>query len=140
MNDEIYVQGVGPSVREMIAYLGGPSVVCIKLKTNYPALKEWYVRNPIPLGTFLKLISLCDLSFQNKIKLQVNAADFFLGSMYSSVKIRFPKKITADMAYLIGLLLGDGSLAGDSSNERGDWRVSIFFDNTLHQSLVDDLF
>ena len=41
----------------------------------------------------------------------------------SKHKVKVPLRVDAELAYLIGLVLGNGSLAGHRSTERGGWRI-----------------
>ncbi|MCR4368386.1 MAG: hypothetical protein NUV67_00595 [archaeon] len=127
-------------IREMLVHLGGPAKACQLLGVSYVALKEWpHGRKPISLEKLDKLIGFCTAPFQDEIKSKIDSREVLLSCRYSPHKIKFPKIITPDLAYLLGLFLGDGTFAGDSSNERGNWTIGVFFDNRNHQALYDSI-
>ena len=140
LKDEVYVHGLRKEIREILVRLGGPSKACKLLGVSYVALKEWpRGRKPISLEKLNQLISFCDANFQEEIKFRIDLEDVFLSCRYSPYKIKFPKQVSSDLAYCVGLILGDGTLAGDSLNEKGNWIVSVFFDNKEHRLLYDSL-
>ena len=138
LKDEVYVHGVREEIREILFHLEGPSKACKLLGVPYTALKEWpNGRKPISIKKLNKLIGFCDASFQEEIKSKIDSKDILLSCRYSSHKIKFPNLITSDLAYLLGLYLGDGTFAGDSSNGKGNWTIGAFFDNRKHQALCN---
>jgi len=140
LKDQVYVHGLREEIREILNHLGGPSKACRLLEVSYIALKEWpHGRKPISLEKLNKLIGFCDALFQEGIKSKIDSREILLSCRYSPHKIKFPKFVTSDLAYLLGLYLGDGTFAGDSSNVKGNWIIGAFFDNRDHQSLVDSL-
>ena len=140
LNDQIYVHGLKNEIKEILVHLGGPSKACNLLGVSYVALKEWpHGRKPISLKKLNMLIRFCSAPFQEKIKSKINSRDILLSCRYSPHKIKFPKVVTLDLAYILGLYLGDGTFAGDSSNRKGNWTIGAFFDNREHQTLCDSL-
>ncbi len=141
LKDEIYVHGCKNEIKEVANLVGGPSKLSKLLGVNYNSCyREWTNgRNPIPLATLEKMLQLCDANTISGIKLKINSRPCIISCRYSPHKMRFPRTVSVDIAYLAGLILGDGSLAGDSSNERGNWNVSALFDDISHQKICDDL-
>ncbi|MFH0969956.1 MAG: LAGLIDADG family homing endonuclease [Candidatus Diapherotrites archaeon] len=140
LNDEIYVHGVKDEVKE-IADRFGPVKLSRILKVDYNnCFREWTCgRNPIRLSKLIEMINLCDSETQIKLKEKIDTKELKIGCRYSPHKMRFPSHVSENLAYLAGLILGDGTLAGDSSNTRGNWNVGTLFDDENHQKIYDKL-
>jgi hypothetical protein len=137
---QIYLSGLETILKELFSLLGGPVKTSSLLNQKYSKTKEWLNgRSPISIFDLKLLLNLLPFSTQLKYRSIINQKDFLFSSRYSPRKVMFPKKLTCDLAYLVGILLGDGSLAGDSSNERGCWTISAFFDNREHQNIFDKI-
>lgn len=135
LNNEIYIHGLENNLQRIISNMGGLTTASKTIGVRSSRLKEWkYGRSPIPLSILKKLVLL----FPKEKKL-VDSADIYLSCRYSAHILKFPKVVSEDLAYIIGLILGDGSLSGDSHNSKGNWGARVFFDNELHQSVYDDL-
>jgi len=140
LKDQIYVYGLREEIREILTHLGGPSKACKLIGISYVALKEWpHGRKPISLEKLNKLIGFCIAPFKEEMIIKIDSKDVLLSCRSSPHKIKFPKTVSSDLAYLLGLYLGDGTFAGDSSNKKGNWMIGAFFDNREHQQLVDSL-
>lgn len=140
LSDEIYVHGLKESIKEMFDHLGGPKKVSEKLVANYDQVREWTIgRKPISIRILKKLILLCDLSIQFGITNKINSTKILLSCKYSPHKVKFPTILSTDLAYVVGLILGDGCLAGDKVNKRGGWYVETLFDNLDHQKLYNKI-
>ncbi|MBI2597634.1 MAG: hypothetical protein HYW50_00375 [Candidatus Diapherotrites archaeon] len=140
LNDGIYVHGLNKEIKEIITELGGPIKVSKLLNIKYTQLKEWPIgRKPISLEKLLELINLLDNENQVKVRQNINSADISLSARYSWRLVKFPKILSEDLAYVVGLVLGDGTLAGDKSNKKGNWVIGVFFDNKKHRDLYDVL-
>jgi len=138
LKDQVYVHGLREEIREILVHLGGPSKACHLLGVSYVALKEWpHGRKPISLEKLNTLIGFCDAPFQKNIESKIDSKEILLSCRYSPHKIKFPKVLSSDLAYLLGIYLGDGTFAGDSSNKKGNWVIGAFFDNREHQVLCD---
>jgi hypothetical protein len=139
-SNKIYLTGICNIIKELFIYLGGVKQVSMLLNQKYSKIKEWPMgRKPISLFDLNSLLDKCDLDFAEKMKTKVNAAEIYLNCRYSSKKIKLPKYLSADLAYVVGLILGDGSLAGDSSNKRGNWTIGICFENKNHLKIYNKL-
>ncbi|MDO8537537.1 MAG: LAGLIDADG family homing endonuclease [archaeon] len=140
LKDEVYIHGIKQEIKEILVHLGRPTKVAKLIGVSYFRLKEWPVgRSPISLRDLMQLTSFCSPDFQEKIKLKVDSIDIFLSCRYSPRKIKFPKTLSQNLAYCVGLILGDGTLAGNSSNNRGNWFVGLYFDNKTHQLFYDKI-
>ena len=133
LDGEIYLHGLKAEIGEIISHIGGPSAACCFLNCKYSKLKEWPLgRKPISLLELKKLISSCNRKFSTKMKEKIYEKELLVSTSYSKHKVLFPKRIFPELSYVIGLLLGDGSLAGKSSNKKGNWSIRVFFDNKEH--------
>ncbi len=108
-------------------------------------LKEWHLgRKPIPLSKLNELLFLIDNNLRQDVIKEINSKQIYLKCQYSSHTIKFPDNLTPELSYLIGLLLGDGSLAGNSLNKTGNWGVSVYFDKMNHlkiyKKILEDIF
>ncbi len=136
--DEIYISNIKEEVNNVVWSLGGPAKASKLMNLKYSRLKEWHLgRKPIPLSKLNELLGLIDKNLKQEIITLIDSKQIYLKSRYSYHTIKFPRKITSELAYLIGLLLGDGHLAGDSSNSKGNWNISVFFDHKGHLSIYE---
>jgi hypothetical protein len=135
----IYLVGITPIVKEIFQHLGGIKRVSILLNQKYSKVKEWSSRKPISLFDLNNLLNNCDIVFRKKIQVRIEHSEIIIKCRYSSRKVRFPKIVSPDLAYIVGLILGDGSLAGDSLNQVGNWNISICFENHGHLKLYNAL-
>lgn len=135
LSKQIYVHGIRKEIKEIISLLGGIKNTSIKSGVKYSLLKEWPLgRKPISIFSLNKLLTFLDLNAAQKILNNLSNEDIELGCSYSHIKMKFPKTLTSDLSYLIGLILGDGSLSGDGSNSKGNWKISLAFDNEIHMN------
>lgn len=141
LKDEIYVHGVKDEIKEIARLLGGPIKLSRKLGVDYNnCFREWTCgRNPVRLSKLIEMISLCDPETQKNLQEKISTKELKISCRYSPHKVFFPRVLSEDLAYYIGLILGDGSLAGDSLNKRGNWRVSAVFDYPEHQQVFDEM-
>ncbi len=140
LKDEIYVHGLKGEVQE-IAIKFGPVKLSKILGLSYDnCFREWtHGRTPVRLSKLIEMISLCDSETQLNLKERINAKELKISCKYSPHKMRFPSVISEDLAYLAGLILGDGTLRGNAANARGDWSVGVLFDDESHQELYDKI-
>ncbi len=140
LTDEVYVHGLKNEIKQIISNLGGPTKTSHLLNISYVALKEWPSgRKPISLGTLNKMLNLCSDTTREELKSKIDLQEILLSCRYSPHKIRFPKSVSPDLAYCVGMLLGDGSLAGNNSNSNGNWGVYIFLDDEEHRRIYDSV-
>lgn len=136
LSDEIYVHGLESELKEIIAQLGGVICSSKKIGVNYSTLKDWPMgRSPISIVNLNALLNYCPVLFKEKMKTKIDLQDILLSCRYSPHKIKFPKFLSTDLAYVVGLILGDGSLAGDHSNLKGNWGFEVYFDSIEHQKI-----
>ena len=111
------------------------------LGVNYDTcFKEWVIgRAPIPLGKLESIIRCCDDAFQAKIKTKIDSMELRLSCKYSAHKVAFPRFVSKDLAYAVGLILGDGTLAGNTRNADGNWLIAVYFDNVDHLNDFDEI-
>jgi hypothetical protein len=129
----VYVNGLKQIIHEIFDKLGGNKQVSILLNQKSSKIKEWKMgRKPIKLSDLNKLISCLNPIHQENIKHKIDAAKIYISCRYSNKKILFPKRISLNLAYVVGLLLGDGSLTGDNSNASGNWTTSLFCESKKH--------
>ncbi|MBI4043528.1 MAG: hypothetical protein HY393_01825 [Candidatus Diapherotrites archaeon] len=141
LKNEIYVHGVKDELDEMAGILGGRVKAAKELGVSYKSrFAEWVMgRAPIPLKQLEKIIDFFEMEFQQQVKAKINAKSLTLSCVYSPHKILFQSNISEDMAYLIGAILGDGSLAGENSNDKGNWGILTYFDNEGHMSIFNQI-
>ena len=139
-SDKIYLRGINNILKEIFLHLGGVKEVSLLLNQKYAKVKEWPMgRKPISLLDLNSLLGECDKEFVGNIKAKIDNVDIYLNCKYSPKRIKFPKYLSENLSYLAGLILGDGSLAGDSSNLEGNWNISAYFDNLEHHKIYDNL-
>ncbi|MCX6801680.1 MAG: hypothetical protein NT067_01060 [Candidatus Diapherotrites archaeon] len=136
LDDEIYINGIKEEAKDLLHYFGGVRKASELINCRYSRVKEWPMgRKPIPLGKLKELLNQCDKKFKAKIKTRILNKNILLKSRYSPHSITLPKKITPELAYVIGLILGDGFIAGKKANDNGNWTVAVYFDNFEHREL-----
>lgn len=137
--EQIYVSGTSDAVKEVIAELCGLAKASKRLAVKYSRLKEWVSgRRPIPIFFLKNIIELSNK--QGQIIRRVNLGNIYISCKYSPHKIKFPKEVTKELAYIVGIILGDGCLAGDKNNSRGNWTIAVCFDNEKHCKLYRNYF
>ncbi len=141
LKGEIYIHGVENEVRDICKSTYGSTEMSRRLGVDYNScLKEWIMgRTPVPLSKMEKIMQFCDPSFKETILSKIDSKELKISCIYSPHKMKFPTTISEDLSYCAGLILGDGTLAGESSNEKGNWNVSILFDDTNHQKIYDEI-
>ncbi|QQR92111.1 MAG: hypothetical protein IPJ89_03005 [Candidatus Iainarchaeum archaeon] len=141
LKDDIYVHGLKDEIKEITRLLGGPGKLSKRLEVNYNScFREWTNgRTPVPLAKLERMISFCNANTATIIKSRISDRQCIISCRYSPHKMLFPSSISEDLSYLAGLILGDGSLAGDSSNARGNWNITALFDDINHQKMCDEL-
>jgi len=131
--DEICIWNIKDEINKAVWSLGGPAKASELMNVKYSRLKEWHLgRKPIPFSKLNELLQLIDKNLKQELVEKIDSKQIYLKCQYSTHIIKFPNEITPELAYLIGLLLGDGYLAGNSINAKGNWGVSAFFDNKKH--------
>lgn len=134
--DEICIWNIKEQLNKAVWNLGGPAKASKLINVKYSRLKEWHLgRKPIPLSKLNKLLFLIDETLKQELVNEINSKQLYLKCQYSNHTVKFPNELTPGLSYVVGLLLGDGYLAGDSSNKRGDWEISVFFDNIKHLAI-----
>jgi len=110
----ICVHGLSSKLSEQIRGFGGRKAFMKFLDVSESAIKDWqYGRAPVPLFILRKLFP--SINFTEK--------SVVLTVKRSKHKVRLQLEINKEFAYFIGLILGDGSLAGTKSMDRGGWRI-----------------
>ncbi len=134
--DELFVSGFEKEIKSCVSNIGGPAKACLLLNMKHTRLKEWLSgRRPIPLSF---LISLAKLGGRFKqVKVMFDSRDIALGCRYSNHKVKIPKAITEQLSYIVGVILGDGCLAGKKEKKQ-NWAVITCFDNEAHCKLFCD--
>ncbi|MEK6902817.1 MAG: LAGLIDADG family homing endonuclease, partial [archaeon] len=94
-------------------------------------------RAPVRFSKLEQLVNMGDQIFQETFQKRINSKELYLSCMYSPHKMKFPKTISEDLAYCTGIILGDGTLSGDSQNRGGNWGVSAIFDNFEHLNIFE---
>jgi hypothetical protein len=138
LNEGVFVHGVSFEIKEILTCLT-PFFVAKKLNIKYTKLKEWPSgRKPISIGELKKLLELCPEDLSNSIKLKFNSKELKFSCRYSPHKVKLPLTISEDLAYIIGILLGDGTLSGNSNKKR-TWVIRGYFDNFQHRLIFNKL-
>jgi len=133
LENEICIWSIGEEVNNIVWNLGGPAKAAKLMNVKYSRLKEWHLgRRPIPLSKLKQLLSLINTDLKQEIVKEIDSKQVYLKCQYSPHTVKFPNKLTGELAYSIGLLLGDGSLRGKNSNSRGNWSISAYFDDFQH--------
>jgi len=140
LEKEIYVHHLNTEIKRILTHLKHPTKITKQLNIKYTKLKEWPTgRKPISLYELKQILDLCSGEFKKSVKKEIESKEIKISCKYSSHKIRIPKQISKDLAYAIGLILGDGHVAGDSLNKKGNWIISVYFDNKEHLSLYSKI-
>lgn len=135
ISDEIYLSGIKDELKEIVLFFDGLNKFCQFFKLKYSRVKEWVSgRKPIPLSELKRVLSFLPKKTVKRLRFQIDSKDFILSCRYSPQKILFPEIVSLELAYLVGLVLGDGSLRGESLNKSGNWGVLVFFDNLEHSN------
>src|SRR3989338_4971605 len=140
LSDSISISDIQAEVNELVWNLGGPAKASKLINCNYSTLHDWHLgRAPIPLLQLKKLLEKASKSFAFQIKNKIRKKELFLKvqkSYHNSVK--FPKYLTPELAYIIGVILGDGHLHNNKGNKRGNWLIGVYFDNMSHLKIYSD--
>lgn len=138
LNEGVFVHGASFEIKEILNCLTS-SFVAKKLNIKYTKLKEWPSgRKPISVGELKKLVRLCPDGLCNSIKSKLSLSDLRFSCKYSPHKVKFPLTISEDLAYIIGIILGDGTLSGNS-NKKKRWVIRVYFDNLQHRLIFNEL-
>jgi len=145
LSDQICIWNIKEQVNKAVWVLGGPAKTSKLMNVKKSRLKEWHLgRKPIPLSKLNELLCLINENLKQETIKEINSKQIYLKCQYSNHIVKFPDKLTPKSSYVIGLLLGDGSLAGNSLNKTGNWSVSVYFDNKNHlkiyKSIIEDIF
>jgi len=145
LSDKVCIWNIKEQVNKSVWKLGGPAKVSKLMGVKKSRLKEWHLgRKPIPLSKLNELLFLIDNNLRKDTVNEINSKQIYLKCQYSSHTVKFPENLTPELSYLIGLLLGDGSLAGNSLNKTGNWNVSVYFDEMNHlkiyKKILEDIF
>ena len=143
--DEVCVWNIKEQVNKVILELGGPAKASKLMDIKKSCLKEWHLgRNPISLSKLNELLLLIDGNLKQEIIKEIDSKQIYLKCQYSNHIIKFPANLTSELSHVIGLLLGDGSLAGNILNKTGNWNISVYFDETNHleiyKKIIEDIF
>ncbi|MFA5930751.1 MAG: LAGLIDADG family homing endonuclease [archaeon] len=137
---EVYLHGINEEVKEIFIELKHPTKIAKQLGVKYTKLKEWAIRKkPISLFDLKKLLNLCPEEFKKTVTKKIESKETRLSCKYSPHKIKISDDISEDLAYIIGIILGDGSVACDNSNSEGNWTIIVFFDNKEHRAIYEKL-
>lgn len=140
LEDEIYIHGLNNIIKQIFKENGGPIKFSKNINKKYSITKEWISgRKPLSIKDLKKILSICNNKSKKIFEKQINKQEKWISCRYSWRKVRFPNKLKPELAYIVGIILGDGSLAGNSSNKTGNWNISGFFDNKEHQKYFDQL-
>ncbi len=133
---DLFVHGIKEETKEIIKHLGGTNNTSELLNQKFSKVKEWSLgRKPIAIKDLELLLNASDKKFRNKLEERIELKELRISCKYSPQKMFFPKTISPDLAYLIGLILGDGHVAEKTLNAKGNWIISVFFDNKEHQQV-----
>lgn len=133
----IYIRGVNNQTKSAIEILGGTRKTSQLLGEAHSKVKEWRMgRKPIALLDSYKLFHA--LGPREKTFIQdANKCITLTSCRYSSQRIALPTNISVDLAYCVGLVLGDGHLPKVTTHKKTTWSVGVFFDNKEHQTIYD---
>ena len=139
-NKAIFVHGLKQEIKEIINHLGKPILIAKQLGVKYTKLKEWPTgRKPISLQELNALLNFCENEFRKNMMDKIDYKEILLSTKYSPHKVKMPKETSEDLSYVIGLILEDGHVAGDSLNKNGNWIISVFFDNKEHRTIYSKI-
>lgn len=133
----IYVNLIQAETKKAIIELGGIKKASEELNWSYSKTKEICSRKPISVHDLKKLMKYAN---NKEITKEILEKATVFSCKKSKTKIIFPKELTKEIAYIAGIILGDGSLSCDKSNKDGNWRLAVFFDNKEHQRIYDKIF
>jgi DNA-binding transcriptional regulator YdaS (Cro superfamily) len=106
---KIFVSGLEKENKFLISKLGGPIKASKLLGVKYSRLKEWLNgRRPIPLSFLITAARLSDSV--TEIEKAMQKENLFFNCRYSPQMIKLPKIMTVKLAYITGVILGDGCL------------------------------
>lgn len=138
INEDIYLAGISSEVKELVAFLGGSTSAARAGNLSYSTIKEAKAgRCSIQLKKLNILLSLVSEKLKQSVqrKIEQKPAKFtVMRSNRNRQNLSFPKRLTPDLAYVIGLILGDGHLANDKENKNGNWKMTVCFDNHKHMN------
>ncbi|MBU2100636.1 hypothetical protein KKB11_05375 [Candidatus Micrarchaeota archaeon] len=145
LSDKVCIWNIKEQVNKAVWDLGGPAKASKLMAVKNSRLKEWHLgRNPIPLSKLNELLLLIGENLKQELTKEINSKQIYLKCQYSNHTIQFPYNLTSELSYVIGLLLGDGSLAGNSLNKTGNWGISVYFDKINHlkiyKKIIEDIF
>lgn len=131
--ERIFVKGIQEEVREICKELGGVTKASQLLGLPHSCVREWpYRGKPVSLRNLNRLLGF--LSLEKKLEYQgkIDSKEIFLGGRYSALTMQFPKILSKELAYIAGIILGDGTLSGETKKKKRAWNVGAIFDNKEH--------
>jgi flagellar protein FlaI len=137
---DIFVHGLSNEINKIIKINKGLFATAKILSWKPSKLKETaYGRAPISIRDLKRLLELAGKDGAKMMK-SIEQKEATISCRKSSTKIMPPKEITPDLAYIIGIILGDGHLSNNKCNIEGNWSTSVFFDNQAHSVIYQKMF
>ncbi|MDO8625301.1 MAG: LAGLIDADG family homing endonuclease, partial [Candidatus Diapherotrites archaeon] len=94
----------------------------------------------MPLKQLNRMLALLSEEKQMEFRKRIDEKQVYLSTYYSQHKMKFPNQLSPELCYVIGLLLGDGTISGGGSNGYRCWRVELLFDNADHSYIYEHIF
>jgi intein/homing endonuclease len=145
----IRVHGLSGVISGCIQEFGGRKELAEFLGFPEAAIKNWQRGNaPAPLFVIEELLPFIKINeIQNQGTIRTTLLDMvqFFTVKRSKHKIQLPRKIDEKIAYFVGLIVGDGHLAGHEKIVNGAWTIHFCngdgrFVKRIYAPLVADLF
>lgn len=145
----IRVHGLSKVISGCIQELGGRKELAEFLGFPETVIKNWQCGSaPMPLFVVEKLlpfIEIREVQSQSNTKTMLSDMMLFFTIKRSKHEIQLPRKIDEKIAYFVGLVVGDGHLAGHQMIVKGAWTIHFCngderFVKSIYAPLVEDLF
>src|SRR3989338_2010172 len=138
--EKIFAHGIREEIKRMCHELGGVTETARKLNLKFKQVCEWPWRGkPIPLKQLDRMIEFLPAEKRLEYRQRFDEKEFYLSANYSGHKMKFPKKLSPELCYIVGLLLGDGSISGSFQKGFRKRVIQVFFDSSDHAELYSYL-
>ncbi|MEI7961458.1 MAG: LAGLIDADG family homing endonuclease [archaeon] len=139
-SEGIFIHSIHNETKKAVELLGGVKRVSKLLNEKYNKVKEWRTdRKPISIIDAKKLFRAVAPVEQTRLMKSIQNNAHIISCNYSATKVKFPKQISTNLAYCVGIILGDGHLSKIYSDRKTTWHLSVYFDNKEHQDIYDDI-
>ncbi|MFH1588226.1 MAG: LAGLIDADG family homing endonuclease [Candidatus Diapherotrites archaeon] len=133
LDKNLFIGGIKEELKELIDYLGKTKKASEITRVSYDCIKEALLgRAPINLKKLSIILNSVPEGLKEKTIQKIKNKKTSYSVQKSNKKIFFPAALNENLAYIIGVILGDGHLHSNKNNKKGNWTICVYFDNYCH--------